>query len=63
MTLAEIFYGLGHFCNDFLFLPFEWIGNNVNYTFMAIGAFGFLFWMSKQAKFNKEAEGNSNQLK
>lgn len=63
MTLSDFFHGLGHLFTDYLFLPFEWVGNLANYSFLLLGFFGFFFWMMKQAKFNKEAEGNPNQRK
>lgn len=63
MTLNEIFRGLGHLFTDVLFLPLESIGNLANYTFLAVGFFGFIYWMSRQAKFNKNAANNPNQLK
>lgn len=35
----------------------------VNMGVVVLGGLGFLFWMSKQAKFNKEAEANPDQIK
>ena len=62
MTLSGFFNGLG---DIFLwtFQIFEIIENNFNYMLIALGFFGFLFWMRKQAQFNKAAANNSNQLK
>lgn len=63
MTLNEIFRGLGHLFTDFLFLPFESIGNMMNDALLILGALGFLYWMRLQAKFNKQAKSDPNQLK
>lgn len=63
MTLNEIFRGLGHLFTDLLFLPFESMGNMFNTVLLLTGSFGFLYWMRKQAKFNKQAKTDPNQLK
>lgn len=43
--------------------PLDTIYNNVNYLVIALGFVGFIYWMVKQSKFNKEAESNPDQLK
>jgi hypothetical protein len=62
MTLSEFFHGLGDLF-QWTFQIFEMIGNSFNYILIAVGFFGFFYWMRKQAKFNKQAESNPNQLK
>ncbi len=62
MTLSSFFHGLGDLF-QWTFQIFEIIGNSFNYLLLLLGFFGFFYWMMKQAKFNKEAENNPNQLK
>lgn len=62
MTLSAFFHGLGDLF-QWTFQIFEMIGNSFNYTLIVLGFFGFFFWMRKQAKFNKQAAENPNQLK
>ncbi len=54
-------YTLGDILNGAWF--YDNIGDIANWSFIILGAFGFLYWMRWQAKFNKQAEENPNQIK
>ncbi len=58
-------YPLGHFL-EWAFGLLEILGNknwiNINNAFLITGFIGFLYWMKLQAKYNKEAEQNPDQL-
>ncbi len=41
----------------------EPLGNIPNYTFIVLGFVGLFTWLSYQAKYNKEAESDPNQIK
>lgn len=64
MTLSDIFWGIGDFAQSVLFIPFEHVGNILNYTFLIVLGFGGLFyWLNWQRKFNAEAKNNPNVIK
>lgn len=58
---SEVWFGIGKALNGAWF--YDNIGNIFNYSCIALGFFGFFVWMRFQAKFNKEAENNTNQIK
>jgi hypothetical protein len=62
MTTNDIFYGLADLM-QWTFGILEWVGDKLNYGLIALGFFGFFYWMNLQMKFNKEAENNPNQIK
>ena len=59
---SEAVWSFGNMLEGMLSL-YDVIENNVNYLVIGFGFIGFIYWMVKQSKFNKEAESNSNQLK
>lgn len=64
MTLSDIFWGIGDFCSNVLFIPFEHVGNIVNYIFIIVFGFGGLFyWLNLQRKFNAKAANDPNVRK
>ena len=59
--MNEFWYTLGDILNGAWF--YDNIGDIANWSFIALGGFGFIYWMNWQAKFNKQAEENPNQIK
>jgi len=59
--MNEFWYTLGDILNGAWF--YDNIGDIANWSFVALGSIGFLYWMRWQAKFNKQAEENPNQIK
>jgi hypothetical protein len=52
---------------DFLYgWPFEFydnVGNYANYAFLTLGFVGLIYWLRLQAKMDKQAENNPDQLR
>ncbi len=64
MTWTGIFWGIGDFLDwTFIILQSDMIGNIFNYSMIVLGFIGLFFWLNKQAKFNKQAENDPNQIK
>jgi hypothetical protein len=62
-VMTEFLYWLGHFVQDYLFVPLEMVGNAPNWFFI-IFAFALLgWWMKLQKKYNDEAAADPKQLK
>ena len=59
--MNEFWWTLGKILNGAWF--YDNIGDYANWSFIILGFFGFGYWMSWQAKFNKKAEENPNQIK
>ncbi len=59
--MNEFWYTLGDILNGAWF--YDNIGDIANWSFIILGGIGFLYWMRWQAKFNKRAEENPNQIK
>jgi hypothetical protein len=62
MSSTDFFYNLDDMFQS-MFLFFDWVGNKLNYTFLALGFVGFFMWMNFQRKFNEKAKNDPNQLK
>lgn len=67
---ADLVWKLGEFMESMLSLLDDEgiigdmsLSDLVNMGVVVLGGLGFLFWMSKQSKFNKEAEANPDQIK
>ncbi len=63
MSINDIVYGIEDLFENYLFIPFEHIGNSFNIAIVIVLSFGMLYWLNKQAKFNKQAENDPNQIK
>ncbi len=63
MSSSTVFYAIADFMQNYAFIPFEYIGNIVNYLFLALGFIGMFYWLNWQRKFNQQAENDPNQLK
>lgn len=63
MSSSTIFYGLGTLFTDYLFIPFEMVGNIFNYSVIVLGFVGLFYWLNMQKKFNQQAADNKDQLK
>ncbi|MDC1403834.1 uracil phosphoribosyltransferase [Crocinitomicaceae bacterium] len=63
MSSTTIFYGIGTLFADYLFIPFEMVGNIFNYSFIVLGFVGLFYWLNMQKKFNQQAADNKDQLK
>ena len=48
---------------DYLFIPFEMVGNIINFSFIVLGFVGLFYWLNMQKKFNQQAADNKDQLK
>jgi len=59
--MNEFWYTLGDILNGAWF--YDNIGDIFNWSVIALGFIGFGYWMNWQAKFNKRAEDNPNQIK
>ncbi len=60
---STIFYGLGKLFNNYLFIPFEMVGDLFNWAVIILGFFGLFYWLNIQKKFNQQAKDNPNQIK
>lgn len=58
MNMTDVFNGLGHFF-QWTFTFMKGLGNAPNMFFWLIIAVLMVIWLSKQAKFNKEARKNN----
>lgn len=63
MGSSVIFYGIGSFLTDVAFVPFEHIGDMVNFGFISLGFIGLFYWLNLQKKFNEKAAKDPHQLK
>jgi len=61
MSSTDVWWKIGGALNGAWF--YDHIGDIANWSFIALGAFGFLYWMTRQKKFNDRAENDPNQLK
>jgi hypothetical protein len=59
--MNNFWYTLGDILNGAWF--YDNIGDIANWSFIALGSFGFIYWMMWQKKFNAQAESNPNQIK
>jgi hypothetical protein len=57
MTFTDFIYATGNVFEAF-FTKFALLGNIPNYIFIAVGIFGFLYWLNLQVKYNKAAARN-----
>ncbi len=62
MSSTDVFYAIDDFL-QWTYQFFDWVGNKLNYLFLALGFVGFAFWMMTQKKFNDKAANNPNQIK
>lgn len=58
---ADAWFTIGDILNGAWF--YDNIGDLANWSFIALGFFGFFYWMRWQKKFNDQAANNPNQLK
>jgi hypothetical protein len=63
MNSAEMLWSFGDLCDAGISAVYDNVGNMMNYAVIVLGFIGLFIWLAKQAKFNKEAEGNADQLK
>ncbi len=63
MSSSKVFYALGDFCQNTIFLLYDNIGHIFNYSCIVLGFFGLFYWLRRQKNFNDQAEKNPNQLK
>lgn len=65
MNSSEMLWSLGDILDAGIsaVYDFDFIGNWFNYFVIALGFVGLFIWLAKQAKYNKEAEANADQLK
>lgn len=61
MNSTEIFWSIGRLLNGAWF--YDNIGDIFNWSCIALGFFGFGYWMNWQRKFNAQAEKDPNQIK
>ena len=60
MTFTDFIYATGDLLEaSIAILPT--LGNIPNYIFIGIGAFGFLYWLRLQIKYNKSAVKNGTR--
>ena len=58
---ADTWFAIGKALNwSFIY---DNVGNLFNICLIVLGFFGFAYWMSWQAKFNKRAANDPNQIK
>lgn len=57
---STIFYGLGDLFTNYLFVPFEMVGNVFNYACIVLGFVGLFYWLNLQNKYNKQTENNAD---
>lgn len=55
MGSRAFFEGLGDFCTDYLFIPYEMVGNVFNYSVIVLGFVGLFYWLNFQRKSNAKA--------
>jgi hypothetical protein len=56
MGSRAFFEGLGDLFTNYLFIPFEVIGDMLNWGIIALGFVGLFYWLNLQKKFNDKAE-------
>ncbi|TSJ39940.1 hypothetical protein [Fluviicola chungangensis] len=59
--MNSFWWTLGKILNGAWF--YDNIGDIANWTFIILGAFGMLYWLNWQRKFNQQAENDPNQIK
>ncbi len=62
MSTSVVFQALADLF-QWTFQIFEVIGNSFNYAVIVLGFIGLFYWLNYQAKFNKQAKNNPNQIK
>ena len=62
MSSTDVFYAIDNFL-QWVYQFFDWVGNKFNYLLLALGFFGFAFWMYHQWKFNQKAANDPKQIK
>lgn len=62
MSSTPVFYAIGDFL-QWTFQFFDNVGDLLNWSFILLGAFGLVYWLRWQKKFNDQAENNPNQIK
>ena len=62
MSTSVVFQALADLF-QWTFQIFEVIGNSFNYSVIVLGFIGLFYWLNYQAKFNKQAKNNPNQIK
>ncbi|MES2588032.1 MAG: hypothetical protein V4622_03560 [Bacteroidota bacterium] len=59
---SDVFFALDDLF-QWCFLFYDWVQNKLNYLFLALGFFGFAYWMNVQRKENAKAANDPNQIK
>lgn len=62
MSTSVVFQALADLF-QWTFQLFEIVGNSFNYAVIVLGFIGLFYWLNYQAKFNKQAKNNPNQIK
>ena len=55
MSSRAFFEGLGDLFTNYLFVPFEMIGDVFNWAVVALGFVGLFFWLNTQKKLSDKA--------
>jgi hypothetical protein len=55
MSSRAFFEGLGDLFANYLFVPFEMIGDMFNWAVIALGFVGLFFWLNTQKKLSDKA--------
>jgi hypothetical protein len=55
MGSRAFFEGLGDLFTNYLFVPFEMIGDVFNWAVVALGFVGLFFWLNTQKKLSDKA--------
>ncbi len=65
MSSSDIFWGIGDLLTALLTpLDADWgLTSIMNTGVLLLGFVGLFYWLSRQAKYNKQAEANKDQLK
>lgn len=63
MSSTVVFQAIGDFMTNYGFIPFEIIGDIMNWLLILLGFFGLFYWLNIQKKLNDKAANNPNQLK
>ena len=61
MSSTDVWWKIGDALNGAWF--YDNIGDIANWSFILLGAFGFVYWMLWQKKFNDRAANDPNQIK
>mgnify|MGYP001617535996 CR=1 FL=1 len=63
MSSRTAFEAVGDFCYDTAFIFYDNVGNYFNYSCLTLGFIGLIYWLRLQAKMDKQAANNPDQLR